>query len=117
MMKRDLDKIPPVHPGEILREEFMAPLGLTAYRVAKDIGVLPPRINDLVNEKRAMTADTARRLGVYFRTGAEFWMNIQSRYLLDVARDQIEEEKLENDISPIPTEPKTGVLVGKHLRN
>lgn len=107
------DKIPAVHPGEVLREEFMIPLGLSAYRVAKDIGVLPPRINELVNEKRALTPDTARRLGLYFGTGAEFWMNIQSRYLLDIAREQKEEEQLRDEVSPLPTEPDSGVLTSR----
>ena len=109
-MAQKHSKIPPVHPGEILREEFMKPLGLTAYRVAKDTGLLPPRINELVNERRAITPDTARRLGLYFRTGAEFWMHIQARYMLDVARDKLEEKELENEISPLPTEPESGAL-------
>lgn len=75
-----------VHPGEILREEFMAPMGITAYRLAKDLHVPLPRINDVVREKRNLTADTALRLARYFGSSAEFWMNLQSNYELDIAR-------------------------------
>jgi addiction module HigA family antidote len=69
-----------VHPGEMLREEFMKPLGLTAYRLAKDLHVSLPRINDLVRERRALTADTAVRLEKYFGMPARFWMNVQVDY-------------------------------------
>lgn len=77
--------LPPVHPGEQLREEFMAPLGLTAYRLAKDIGVPVTRIQAIIAEKRGITGDTALRLGRYFRTTPEFWMNMQRDYELEVA--------------------------------
>lgn len=77
--------LPPVHPGEQLREEFMAPLGLTAYRLAKDIGVPVTRIQAIIAEKRGITGDTALRLGRYFRTTSEFWMNMQRDYELEVA--------------------------------
>ena len=73
----------PIHPGEILREEFMKPLGLTQYRLAKDISVPPHRINEIFHEKRAITVDTALRLGRYFGNSARFWMNLQSRYDLE----------------------------------
>jgi addiction module HigA family antidote len=69
-----------IHPGEILREEFMKPLQITAYRLAKELHVPPPRINDIVLEKRGITADTAVRLARYFGMSAEFWMNAQSFY-------------------------------------
>ena len=78
MDQRD-KSLKPIHPGEILREEFMKPLSLTQYRLAKDISVPPRRINEIFHEKRAITADTALRLGRYFGNSARFWMNLQSR--------------------------------------
>ena len=74
-----------VHPGEILREEFMAPVGLTSYRLAKDLNVPLPRINDLVREKRALTAEMALRLARYFAMTPQTWMNLQSNFDLDIA--------------------------------
>jgi len=74
-----------VHPGEILREEFMAPLGLTSYRLAKDLKVPLPRVNDIVLQKRAVTADMALRLARYFGTTPQTWMNLQTNFDLDVA--------------------------------
>ena len=79
MDQRD-QTLQPVHPGEFLREEFMKPMGLTQYRLAKDISVPPRRINEIFHEKRAITADTALRLSRYFGNSARFWMNLQSRY-------------------------------------
>ena len=75
-----------VHPGEILREEFMVPMQLTAYRVAKDLNLPAPRINDIVREKRAISADTSLRLGRYLGTSAQLWMNLQARYDLLLAK-------------------------------
>jgi len=75
----------PVHPGEVLLEDFMKPLRLSSYRVAKDIGVSPLRINDIVNEKRSVTPDTAMRLARYFGTSAVVWLRLQTRYDLEVA--------------------------------
>jgi len=75
-----------IHPGEILKEEFMVPLSLTAYRLAKDLHVPVPRINDIVRGKRAISADTAIRLGIYFGLPAQFWMNLQADYELRLAR-------------------------------
>jgi antitoxin HigA-1 len=75
-----------IHPGEILKEEFMVPLSLTAYRLAKEIHVPVPRVNDIVRGKRAITADTAIRLGIYFGLPAQFWMNLQTDYDLRLAR-------------------------------
>ncbi len=80
-------RLKPVHPGEILRTEFLEPLGLSQYRVAKDTGVPPRRINEIVHEKRAVSADTALRLGRLFGTSAEFWMNLQALYDLERTRD------------------------------
>jgi addiction module HigA family antidote len=75
-----------IHPGEILREEFMQPLALSAYRLAKDLQVPAPRINDVVRGKRAISADTAIRLGIYFGLPAQFWMNLQNEYDLRLAK-------------------------------
>ena len=80
-------KLPPVHPGEILLEEFLKPLGISQYRVAKDISVPPRRINEIVRGTRAITADTALRLARYFGTSERFWLNLQTRYDLEVEKD------------------------------
>lgn len=82
-------KMPPIHPGEILFEEFMEPMKITQYRLAKDISVPPRRINEIVHGKRAITADTALRLGRFFGMEAQFWLNLQSHYDLDVAEDTL----------------------------
>ncbi len=74
----------PIHPGEVLLEEFLKPMGITQYRLAKDIGVSARRINEIVHEKRAISADTALRLGRYFGTSAEFWINLQTHYDLEI---------------------------------
>jgi len=82
-------KLPPVHPGEVLLEEFLKPMGISQYRLAKDISVPPRRVNEIVLHKRAVTADTALRLGRYFGTSEQFWLNLQSEYDLDVERDRL----------------------------
>lgn len=82
-------KIPPIHPGEILLEEFLGPLELSQYRLAKDVSVPPRRINEIVKGTRAVTADTALRLARYFGTSERFWLNLQSRYDLETARDRL----------------------------
>src|SRR5215212_6131953 len=82
-------KLPPVHPGEVLLEEFLKPMGLSQYRLARDISVPPRRVNEIVLRKRGVTADTALRLGRYFGTSEEFWLNLQSRHDLDVERDRL----------------------------
>ena len=84
-----MKKLPPIHPGEILLEDFMKPLKLSQYRVAKDIGVPPRRINEIVHGKRAVTADTALRLSRYFGTTAKLWMNIQADFDLETEEDRI----------------------------
>ncbi len=81
--------IPPIHPGEVLLEEFLKPMAVSQYRLAKDINVDPRRINEIVLGKRAITADTALRLSRYFGTTERFWMNLQARYDLDVQREQL----------------------------
>jgi addiction module HigA family antidote len=96
MNKRDF---PPVHPGEILREEFLLPLGISQYRLAKEIHVPARRINEIVLEKRGISADTALRLGRYFGTTALLWINLQARYDLEIARDTLA-DKLETEIKP-----------------
>jgi addiction module HigA family antidote len=83
-------KIHPVHPGEILEEEFLKPLGISQYRLAIDTNVPPRRINEIVHGKRGISADTAIRLGIYFGTSSEFWVNLQSRYDLEVERNRSE---------------------------
>lgn len=83
------EKIKPVHPGEILREEFLKPMGISQYRLARDIGVQPTRINQIVKGKAGISADTALRLGKYFQMSAEFWLNLQSHYELEITRDRM----------------------------
>ena len=83
------NKIPPIHPGEILLEEFLEPLGLSQYRLAKDISVAPRRINEIVHGKRSISADTALRLARYFATTDRFWLNLQTRYDLEVEKDKL----------------------------
>jgi antitoxin HigA-1 len=88
-----------LHPGEILREQFMSEFGLSMNRVARDLRVPVTRISEIVNERRAITPDTALRLGRYFGTTPEFWLNLQSAYDLDVARSGLTE--IERDVRPI----------------
>ncbi len=86
MTKRDF---PPIHPGEILLEDFLKPMNLSQYFVAQSIGVPPRRINEIVHGKRGITADTALRLGRFFGMEAQFWMNLQTRYDLEVTREEL----------------------------
>lgn len=79
----------PIHPGEVLKEDFMEPLGVTAYRLAKDVGVTAIRIGEIVRGKRGITADTAVRLAAYFGTDAQSWMNLQTHYDLELAHDSL----------------------------
>ncbi len=94
----------PVHPGEILREEFMKPLGLRMNRMAMDLRVPVTRIAEIVAERRSVTADSALRFARYFKNSATFWMNLQSRYDLEVAEDEIA-AKVERDVRPLETTP------------
>ena len=82
-------KLAPVHPGEILLEEFMKPLGLSQTRIGRDLGFHPRRINEIVHGKRSVTADTALRLSRFFGTSAEFWLGLQADYDLDTASDRL----------------------------
>lgn len=81
-------KLKPVHPGAVLREDFLKPMNLAASRLAIELHIPVSRINEIVRERRAVTADTALRLGRYFGTTPQFWMNLQTRYDLDVAEDR-----------------------------
>jgi addiction module HigA family antidote len=91
--------VAPVHPGEILLEEFVRPLGLSQYRLAKSTGVPPRRINEIVHGKRAITADTALRLGRFFGTSERFWLNLQMRHDLEAARERLG-DRLDREVSP-----------------
>jgi addiction module HigA family antidote len=90
-------KLPPVHPGEILLEEFLKPMGISQYRLAKDVSVPPRRINEIVHGTRAITADTALRLARFFGTSERFWLNLQARYDLEVEKDALG-DRLEREI-------------------
>jgi addiction module HigA family antidote len=83
--------LPLIHPGEILLEEFLKPLEISQYRLSKDIGVPPIRINEIIHAKRSVTADTALRLGKYFKTTPEFWLNLQNHFDLDQQKGVIGE--------------------------
>ena len=93
-----MTKLPPVHPGEVLLEEFLAPVGLSQYRLAKDISVPPRRINEIVHGKRAVTADTALRLARYFGTTPRFWLNLQGQYDLDIQADLLG-DRLDHEVT------------------
>ncbi len=93
---------PPVHPGRVLELEFLKPLEMTAYQLAKAINVMPTRVYEIVRGDRAVSADTALRLDRYFGTGPEFWLNLQSRYDLEVARDRAG-ESIERQVRPLST--------------
>ena len=94
-----MNKMRPIHPGEILREEFLVPLGLSASALALELKVPAPRVNDIVRERRAVTPDTALRLSRYFGTSPEFWMDLQTAFdLKNATKDS--GEKIEAEISP-----------------
>jgi len=97
MPERDF---PPIHPGEVLLTQFLEPIGVTQYRLAKDIGVSPRRINEIVHGRRAISADTALRLGRFFSMEAQFWLNLQTHYDMEVALDALA-GRLEKEVRPI----------------
>ncbi len=107
--KRSKRVLPPIHPGEMLREEFLVPMGLSANALAIAIGVPATRIGEIVNERRGISADTAIRLGRYFHMSAEFWMNLQSDYDLESARFVLDHKAIRS-IKPAPLDRKTGAL-------
>ncbi len=98
-MKKTKRSMPPVHPGEILMEDFLKPMGITQYRLAKSISVPQRRIGEIVAGKRAITADTALRLARFFGTDPESWMNLQAHYDLELANEKLS-EKIIKDVHP-----------------
>src|SRR6202051_1086401 len=92
--------MPPVHPGEVLREDFMKPLGLTVNKLALELHVPATRVGEIVHERRRVTAETALRLARYFKTNAEFWLNLQNFYDLEVSRRSDEGSKIERQVLP-----------------
>jgi addiction module HigA family antidote len=96
MAKRDFS---PIHPGEILKEEFLDPMEISQYRLANSIGVTPRRVNEIVHGRRAITADTALRLGRYFGMEAEFWLNLQAHYDLETAEETLG-DRLDREVQP-----------------
>ena len=94
------EKMKPIHPGEILNEDFLADMGITQYRLAKDIHVDPRRINAIVKGERDISVDTALRLARYFGTTAQFWLSAQMHYDLEIGRDQLE-PVIERDVTPL----------------
>lgn len=108
-MKRDMA---PIHPGEILLEDFLKPMGITQYRLAKSIGVSQRRIGEIVSGKRSITADTALRLARYFGTDAQSWMNLQTRYDLAVSEEELA-DRLDQEVTAHAVNgymPSTGKL-------
>lgn len=99
----DEKQFPPIHPGEILLEEFLKPLGISQYRLAKDIGVPPRRINEIIHGQRAISADTALRLSRYFGLSERFWLNLQVRYELEVEKDRLA-DRLVNEVQVLTAE-------------
>jgi len=100
-----MDKtISPIHPGEILLEDFMKPLGLSQYRLAHDIGVTPNRISQIVNSQRSITVDTAMRLARYFGTSAAVWLRLQVRYDLEVAEQELS-DKINREVKVLDKTP------------
>lgn len=91
------NKMPPVHPGEILMEDFLTPMGISQYRLSRDISVPPRRINEIVHGTRSISADTALRLGRYFGVSPQFWLNLQAHYDLDQERDRLG-DRLEHEV-------------------
>lgn len=98
------NKFPPVHPGEVLMEDFLKPMGISQYRLAKEMKVYPRKINEIVHGKRSVTADTALRLSHFFGTSAEVWMNLQALYDLETARDLLEDRILK-EVTPFQAQP------------
>jgi antitoxin HigA-1 len=102
-------KFAPIHPGEILLEEFLKPMGISQYKLAKDISVHPRRINQIVHGKRSISADTALRLSKYFGQSERFWMNMQARHDLEVEKDKLE-ERLDHEVKAL----RAGQLAHAH---
>jgi len=99
MANRKAKKIPPIHPGETIREDILKPLGLSVNRLAMDLHVPVTRMNEIANGRRSITADTALRLARYLGTSAQFWLNLQARYDLEVAEDELA-ARIESEVRP-----------------
>ncbi len=99
-------KIKPIHPGEILLEEFLKPMGISQYRLAKDISVPPRRINEIIHGKRSVSADTALRLSRYFGVSERFWLNLQTRYDIEVQKDKLD-GRIEKEVKIHSTEKRS----------
>lgn len=93
-------KIKPIHPGEMLQEEFLVPMGISQYRLAKDISVSPRRINEIIHAKRAISANTALRLSRFFGLSDRYWINLQSWYDLEIEKDKLG-SRLEKEVLPL----------------
>ena len=106
-------KMTPIHPGEVLAEDFMAPRGLTANRLALDLHVPANRISDLIRGQRGLTADTALRLGRYFNTAPAFWMNLQAHYDLEVAQDAVGSQ-VQRDVAVAVAAPVAATQRGRN---
>ncbi len=102
-MSKPKTLLPPVHPGEILREDFMRPLRLTVNKLALELHVPATRIGEIVHERRRITAETALRLARYFKTNPEFWLNLQNFYDLEVTRRSGAESEIERQVHPLST--------------
>ena len=98
-MRKKKRDFPPIHPGEILVSEFLEPMGISQYRLAKDIGVTPRRINEIVHGRRSMSVDTALRLSHFFGMEAQFWLNLQTRYDMEVAEETLH-DKIVKEVHP-----------------
>ena len=96
MTKRDFS---PIHPGEVLLTEFLEPMVISQYRLAKDIGVTPRRVNEIIHGRRGITADTALRLGRFFNMEAQFWLNLQTHYDMEVAMEALD-DRLDKEVRP-----------------
>jgi len=105
-MSKKEKRLPPIHPGEILREDFLLPLGLSMNRLALDLRVPVTRIAEIVRERRSITPDTALRLARYFNTSARFWLNLQTAYDLEVAEDDLA-RAIDREVSPATLSPAT----------
>jgi antitoxin HigA-1 len=105
-MSKKEKRLPPIHPGEILREDFLLPLGLSMNRLALDLRVPVTRIAEIVRERRGITPDTALRLARYFNTSARYWLNLQTAYDLEVAEDDLA-RAIDREVSPASLSPAT----------
>jgi antitoxin HigA-1 len=105
------EKLPPIHPGEILREDFMRPLGLSMNKLALELHVPVTRVAEIVHERRGITSDTAMRLGRYFNTSARFWLSAQAAYDLEVAEDELR-PAIEREVHPMASVECRNLLNG-----